>query len=109
MAGIRTATFILIFTQLCHNDGVRAAGEKFVSLFCGNFVFFKSIGEKICILFTKWGKNWHFPPFFSSPFNHIFSPKMLFGHIFAPHPTPPPGGGVKQKKIHPWINWKTTN
>ena len=25
----------------------------------GNFVNFKSIGEKICILFTNWGKNMH--------------------------------------------------
>ena len=29
--------------------------------FC-NFVNFKSIGEKICILLTSWGKNMHFPP-----------------------------------------------
>ena len=27
-------------------------------------------------------KNYAFPPFFSSPFNHFFPPNMIFGHIF---------------------------
>ena len=55
----------------------------FPSLFCCSFVNFKWVGEKICILFTNWGKNMYFPPLFSSPFNHFFPPNMLFGHIFT--------------------------
>ena len=55
--------------------------------FC-NFVYFKSIGEKICIIFTNWRKNIHFLPFFLSPFNYFF-PQLLYGHIF----------GVKQNNV----------
>ena len=54
----------------------------FFGLFCCNFVYFKSIGKNICILFTNWGKNMHFPPFFYPP-SIIFFPNLLFGHIFA--------------------------
>ena len=63
-----------------------------IHFFC-NFFNFKSIGEKICILFTNWGKNMHFPPFFH-PLSIIFFPNMLFAHIFFL------GGGGK-KNIHP--------
>ena len=79
-----TPLLIDIFPQIeiCHN-GVRAAGEN---SFWGNFVQFKSIGEKICILFTKWEKNMHFHPFVI-PFQSFFSPTW--------------GRGVKQKNIHP--------
>ena len=49
-------------------------------IFC-NFVYFKSIREKICILFTNWGKNMHFPPFVV-PFIHIFSPTRYFSIFF---------------------------
>ena len=45
--------------------------------------------------FTNWGKNMPFPSFFHS-LSIIFFPNLLFGHIFVP-----PGGGVKQKNIHP--------
>ena len=65
--------YIFSPTEFYYNEGVREAGEKFSAFFC-NFVYFKSIGEKIFILFTNWGKNMHFPP---------FSPNLLFGHIFA--------------------------
>ena len=70
----------MLFLYFCPNwiyyiEGVRAAGEKFSA----NIVNFKSIGGKICILFTNWGKIMH-SPYFSSPFNH-FSPSMLFGHL----------------------------
>ena len=41
--------------------------------FC-NFVYFKSIGEKICIIFTNWGKKYAFPPLFLSPFNYSYTP-----------------------------------
>ena len=65
----------------CHNDGVRAAGEK-CSAFFGQilyilsqlgkkYAYFLPAGEKICI-----------SPLFPSPFNNFF-PNMLFGHIFA--------------------------
>ena len=46
---------------------------NFQPFFC-NFVYFKSIGEKIWMLFTNWGKNMHFPPLFLSPFNNFFPP-----------------------------------
>ena len=39
------------------------------------YAYFLPIGEKICV----------FPPFFI-PFQYFFSPNLLFGHIFAPHP-----------------------
>ena len=48
--------------------------------FC-NFVNFKSIGKKICILLTNLGKNMHFPPFVN-PFHSFFFSNMIFGHIF---------------------------
>ena len=50
--------------------------------FC-NFVYFKSIGDKICILFTNGGRNMHPPPLFFIPFQSFLSPNLLFGHIFA--------------------------
>ena len=34
-----------------------------IEIFC-NFVYFKSIGEKICILFTNLGKEYAFSPLF---------------------------------------------
>ena len=71
----------------------------FPSLFCCSFVNFKSVGEKICILFTNWGKNMYFPAFFH-PLSIILSPNMLVGHIFAPPPRWE--AGVKLKNIHPW-------
>jgi len=61
--------------------------------FC-NFVYFKSIGEKICIVFSNWGKN--FSPFFHL-FQSFFIPNLLFGHIDAP----PPGGGGQTEKHTP--------
>ena len=64
-----------IITRVC-------APKNFQPFFC-NFYILKSIGEKICILFTNFGKNMHFPPFQS-----FFFTNLLFGHIFA-HP---PGG-----------------
>ena len=84
--------YIFSPTEIYFIKGVRAAGEKFSAFFC-NFVV-KSIGEKICILFTNWGKNMHFPPFFIS-FQSFFSPNLLFGHIFAPAP-----GWGGDKKIY---------
>ena len=68
---------------------MRAAGENFQSFFC-NFVNLKSIGEKICILYTNLGGKYAFPPIFSSPFNHFFPQHDIW----------PGGGGVKQKNIH---------
>ena len=72
--------------------------RKNLKPFYCNFVNFKSIGEKIRILFTNLGKNMHtfyqfrkkytFSPLFH-PFSIIFSPNMIFVHNFAP----PPGGG----------------
>ena len=63
------------------------------------------------ILFINWGQNMHF-----HTFSIIFSPNMLFGHIFAP--PPPPGGGKKKKKKTPvkffslgegWMQCRWTN
>ena len=73
---------IYIFSpnEIYYNEGVRAAVENILAFFL-QFCIFKSIGEKIWILFANWGKNMHSPPPFSSPFNHFF-PHMLFGHIF---------------------------
>ena len=52
---------------------------KNVQPFFCNFVNFKSIGEKICILFTKWGKNIHCPsPPFFIPFQSFFPPTCFF-------------------------------
>ena len=52
-----------IYLQVfCNNDN-RAAGEKVEAFFC-NFENFKSIGEKICILFTNKVKIMYFTPFF---------------------------------------------
>ena len=44
---------------------------KNFSLFCCNFVYLKSIGGNICMLFTNWEKNIHYLPYFLSPFNHF--------------------------------------
>ena len=68
--------------------GCAAQAKNFEPFFC-NFVYFKPIAEKICILFIIGGKKYAFPPLFLSPFNSFF-PNLLFGHIFA-----------KQKNIHP--------
>ena len=65
--------------------------KNFQTLFC-NFVYFKSIGGKICIILTNWGKNMHLP-LFLFPFNNLFSP-TYFLSIFLPRQ-------VKQKNIHP--------
>ena len=71
-----------------------APHAKNVKLFFGNFVNIKSIGEKICLLFTNWGKKNAFPPFFSSPFNNFFPPTWYFA-IFLP-----PGVGGSNRKIY---------
>ena len=49
------------------------------------------------MLFTNWGENMNFPPFFH-PLLVVFFPNMLFGHILAP---PGGGGGVEQKIYTP--------
>ena len=68
---------IYIFSpnEIWYKEGVRAAGElgELFRLCLCYFVNLLSIGEKICILFTNWGKNRHFPPFFHS-LSIIFSP-----------------------------------
>ena len=76
-------------TEIYYNDGVRAAGEKLSAFFC-NLVYFKSIGENICILFTNRGKICISPTF------NPFFPNLLFCHIFAPPPPPGPPGGEGQ-------------
>ena len=63
--------------------GVRATSEKCQPFFC-NFVYFESIGEKICILFTNWEKNMHFPPIFY-PLSIIFSPQPVIWPYFCPN------------------------
>ena len=86
--------FIYIFSQneIYFIKGERGEGEK-LAFFCN----FWSIGEKLCILFTNWGTNTHFPLFYIL-FQSFFPPKMLFGHIFAQW-----GGGVKTEKYTPWL------
>ena len=42
-------------TEIYCYEGVRAGGETFSAF---------SIGKKIFIHLTNWGKNMHFPPFF---------------------------------------------
>ena len=76
--------YIFSKTEIYYNGGGARRGRKIFSLFLQFFTFLP-IWEKICILFTNWGKNMHFPPFFI-PF------QLLFGHIF-----------VKQK-----IHWNLT-
>ena len=75
---------------------MRAAGEKFSAFFC-NFVYFKSIGEKICILFTNWGKICISPLFY--PLSIIFSPTCYLV-IFLP---PPRRGGANRKIYTPFL------
>ena len=48
------------FSYDLYTLGLLELGEKYKAFFC-NFVNIKSIGEKICVLFTKLGKNMHFP------------------------------------------------
>ena len=73
---------------------MRAAGEKLSAfLFC-NFVNFKSIGEKLCILLPPGGKICIYPPFLH-PLAIILQTCYLA--IFLP---PPPGVGSKQKNTH---------
>ena len=70
-----------------------APQTKFFSLFCCNFVYFESIGEKICMLGKKYayflpiGEKICISPPFSSPFNKIcISPPFSspFNHFFPP-------------------------
>ena len=52
-------TFLFIFFPLLTfiiMRGCTSEGKNFQPLFF-NFVYFKSIGEKICMLFSNWGKN----------------------------------------------------
>ena len=84
--------YIFAPTEIYYNEGVCAAGDQFSTFFC-NFVYFKSIGEKICLLFTNWGKNMHFPPFFY-PLSIMYFPQPVIQPYFCP----------KQKNIHPWLN-----
>ena len=80
------------------------------------FIFFPNppfFFLQFCIFLVNWGinkntfyplgVNMHFPPFFH-PFSIIVFPNLLFCNIFAPLP-PRPGGGVKQKNIHPCVQW----
>jgi len=60
---------------------------------------FKSIGEKICILFIIWGKKYAFSPLFSILFQSF---SIIPQHVIWPYFCPPPLGEVKQKNIHPW-------
>ena len=64
---------------------------KNVQPFVLNFLYSKSIGGKICILFTNWGKKYAF-----SPFNKGFKPntekikKKKIGIDPDPEPDPDP-------------------
>ena len=62
------------------------------------FLNIKSVGEKICSLFTNWGKNMHFP------FNHsiIFIPKHVIWPYFWGR-----GGGSNRKIYTPTWSLKT--
>ena len=62
-----------------YNEGVRAATKKNAHFFLLQFC--KSIWEIIWILFTNWGKNMHFPPFFI-PFQSFFSPQLVIWPYF---------------------------
>ena len=64
---------------------------KFSAFFC-NFLYFKWIGGKICILFTNYGKNMHFP---------LFIPSNIF---FFPTCYVPMGGG-SNRKIYIPLAW----
>ena len=46
---------------------------------------------------TNWRKNMHFPPFFSSPFNHFFPPSCHLAIFFLL----PPGGRGQTEKYTP--------
>ena len=71
------------FTFVPQMKFIKCAQQKKNLLFWGNLVHFKSTGEKICILLTNWGINMHVNIPFIHPLSIIFSPNMLFGHIFA--------------------------
>ena len=79
----------LFITGFIIMRGCTPQAKHFQSFFSflpfGIFVYFKSIGENICILFTIWRKICISPPFFI-PFQAFafFPPNLLFGHIFAP-------------------------
>ena len=66
--------YIFSSTSIYYNEGCAPQVRN-----C-NIVYFKSTGGKICILFTNWGENMHFPPYFYS-LSIIFFPNLLFSHI----------------------------
>ena len=72
--------------------------KKCQPFFCCKFVYFKSIGEKICILSINWEKICIFPLF--CPLSIIFfiwpNNRSCYLAIFLPR--------VKQKNIHPFLN-----
>ena len=70
--------------------GARRRG-KFFAFFFVNFKSSHSIEDKIYILFTNWGNNMHFSPFFH-PLSIIFFPQHVIWPYFL---------GGKQKDIHP--------
>ena len=83
--------YIFSPTEIYYNEGVLPQAKNYETFF-SNFVYFKSIGDKI--LFTNMGK---IAPLFFIPFQSFFSPNLLFGHIFAP---PREGGGGSNRKIY---------
>ena len=88
---------LYFFPQVKYNEWVRAAGEKFSAFFLLQFCIFQVNWGKNMQTFHQLGKNMHFPPFFH-PLSIIFFPQHNILSYFCP-----PGGGVKQKNIHPWL------
>ena len=84
--------------------------HPFQPFFC-NFIYFKSIGEKICILFSNWGKICIFLLFLSlgkicifllflSLFNNFFPPTCYLAIFQIP-------GGRSNRKIYTPVNVST--
>ena len=77
--------YIFSPTEIYYNEGVLPQAKNFETFF-SNFVYFKSIGDKIFILFTNMGKIC-IAPLFLSPFNHFFPP-ICYLAIFSEKYTP---------------------
>ena len=64
-----------------YNEGVRVAGE--IIFLAVLYISIVNWGKNMNT-FYQLGKNMQFPPLFHL-LSIIFSPNMLFGHIFAPN------------------------
>ena len=90
-------SWVIFFPQmkLIILRGCAPQAKKFQPFIC-HFVNFKWFGEKICLLFTNWGKNMNFSTFFH-PLSIFFFPQ----HDILPYLPPRPGRGQITEKYKP--------